>query len=92
MKFKPEDFIGRVNLRLDDGTNYSGEISEIMSIAVTKKANAKLKEWLDKAPNAFKYIGQKDSHQWEQCQYMAEHLQKEVLTHKGKLVCIEEIK
>lgn len=89
MKFKPEDFSG---MYVESDPGFCRQISEDDVHEIVEIANAKLQEWLDAAPNAFKYKGQQDECMWEQCQYMAKPLQKEVLSHRAKLVCIEDIK
>lgn len=88
MKFTPEDFreftlIGS----LDAGGPRDQKISangRMFAKAASEIANAKLAEWLEKAPVIRK--------EWESYKWVEEALEDKFITHKARLVCIEEIK
>lgn len=83
MKFKPEDF----NSLLTGAFPAQMDIKSVAAIL----ANAKLQEWLDKAPRAAKCVGLVSG--WDAYELHENWaFTPSVYSHEAKLVCIKEVK
>lgn len=94
MKFTPEDFSKTID---DFGdrefiTSSYGDHQELIEI-IAAKANEKLQEWLEPAPTLFVWQSlyyDKDGAYWKGSEDL-NMVTEGYGTHKGRLICIEEI-